>query len=304
MFASGLRGVIFDCDGVMIDSVAANRIFFDRCLAYYGLPPMTDEQAAYCNMSTSRQGLEHILPERAKKDIPRFGRDIVNYDREILPFIKLYPGFLGFADFLHENGVRMAVLTNRTDNGMKSILDFFSLPSYFNPVVTASCGFPKPQPGGARLILSEWGVGAGDVLYVGDSDVDRRTAEACRMPFAAMNPKEILPWMAISAWTATPPSGGNWHPIWKPQEKKLVHPCQHHRRGDLSLSRGRRHVHDHRGRGLCGFLVPHNAVPPGCPRARETDGTRLFPRAQMDALRLLRGTGFFTRGCYCRTRAF
>ena len=78
MFASGLRGVIFDCDGVMIDSVAANRIFFDRCLAYYGLPPMTDEQAAYCNMSTSRQGLEHILPERAKKDIPRFGRDIVN----------------------------------------------------------------------------------------------------------------------------------------------------------------------------------------------------------------------------------
>ena len=186
-------GVIFDCDGVMIDSVAANRIFFDRCLAYYGLPPMTDEQAAYCNMSTSRQGLEHILPERAKKDIPRFGRDIVNYDREILPFIKLYPGFLGFADFLHENGVRMAVLTNRTDNGMKSILDFFSLPSYFNPVVTASCGFPKPQPGGARLILSEWGVGAGDVLYVGDSDVDRRTAEACRMPFAAMNPKENPP---------------------------------------------------------------------------------------------------------------
>lgn len=167
MFASGLRGVIFDCDGVMIDSVAANRIFFDRCLAYYGLPPMTDEQAAYCNMSTSRQGLEHILPERAKKDIPRFGRDIVNYDREILPFIKLYPGFLGFADFLHENGVRMAVLTNRTDNGMKSILDFFSLPSYFNPVVTASCGFPKPQPGGARLILSEWGVGAGDVLLCG-----------------------------------------------------------------------------------------------------------------------------------------
>ena len=193
MFASGLRGVIFDCDGVMIDSVAANRIFFDRCLAYYGLPPMTDEQAAYCNMSTSRQGLEHILPERAKKDIPRFGRDIVNFDREILPFIKLYPGFLGFADFLHENGVRMAVLTNRTDNGMKSILDFFSLPSYFNPVVTASCGFPKPQPGGARLILSEWGVGAGDVLYVGDSDVDRRTAEACRMPFAAMNPKENPP---------------------------------------------------------------------------------------------------------------
>ena len=43
---------------------------------------------------------------------------------------------------------------------------------------------------------------------------------------------------------------------------------------------------------------------PAVPRARETDGTRLFPRAQMDALRLLRGTGFFTRGCYCRTRAF
>jgi len=192
MFASGLRGVIFDCDGVMIDSVEANRIFFDRCLAHYGLPPMTDEQAEFCNMATSRQALEHILPAEAKKDLPRFGRDIVNYDREIIPLIKLYPGFLSFTEFLHANGVRMAVLTNRTDNGMQSILDFFSLP-YFVPVVTSSCGFPKPQPGGARIILDEWGVGAGDVLYVGDSDVDRRTAEACGMPFAAMNPAENPP---------------------------------------------------------------------------------------------------------------
>lgn len=43
LFPDGLRGVIFDCDGVMIDSRAANDEFYNRVLAYFGLPPMTPE---------------------------------------------------------------------------------------------------------------------------------------------------------------------------------------------------------------------------------------------------------------------
>lgn len=53
LFPDGLRGVIFDCDGVMIDSRAANDEFYNRVLAYFGLPPMTPEQEAYSFMATS-----------------------------------------------------------------------------------------------------------------------------------------------------------------------------------------------------------------------------------------------------------
>ncbi len=181
-----IRGAVFDCDGVMISSVDANREFYNRILAHYGMPPMTPAQEAYSFMATARQALERLLPARLHPDIPRMGREIVDYRTEIMPYVKLFPGFLAFAEHLHGHGIRMAVLTNRTRGGMQAVLDFFSLPPYFNPVVTASSGFSKPDPGGALLILSQWGLAPEEVVYVGDSEVDRLTAERAGIPFAAL----------------------------------------------------------------------------------------------------------------------
>ncbi|WP_366912885.1 HAD hydrolase-like protein, partial [uncultured Desulfovibrio sp.] len=61
LFPRGLGGVIFDCDGVMINSRAANEQFYNRVLAYFDLPPMTPEQEAYSFMATAGQALRHIL---------------------------------------------------------------------------------------------------------------------------------------------------------------------------------------------------------------------------------------------------
>lgn len=38
LFPHGIAGVIFDCDGVMIDSRTANNIYYNRVLAWFGLP--------------------------------------------------------------------------------------------------------------------------------------------------------------------------------------------------------------------------------------------------------------------------
>ncbi len=185
LFPKGLAGVIFDCDGVMIDSAAANREFYNIILAHYGLPPMTKEQEGYCLMATSAQALRYLLPEKLHSSVHSIRNNVVNYREKIMPLVKIYPGFLDFVRLLHNHDIRMAVLTNRTEKGMQDVMDILSMPAYFDPVVTASCGFCKPRPEGARLILSQWGVPSGSVLYVGDSDVDRRTAQASSIPFAA-----------------------------------------------------------------------------------------------------------------------
>ncbi len=181
----GLAGVIFDCDGVMIDSREANRTFYNRVLEHYGLAPMTAEQEQYCHMATSAQALAHILPEELHERIPFIGRDVVNYRKQIMPLVKIFPGFLDFAIFLHNHCIRMAVLTNRTANGIRGVLDFFALPPYFDPVMSASEGCCKPAPGGAMAILSQWAAAPDQVLLIGDSEVDRGCAKACGIPFAA-----------------------------------------------------------------------------------------------------------------------
>lgn len=97
-------------------------------------------------MATSGQALRHILPERLHGEIDRVTREEVNYQRDIVPLLRLQPGFLEFANDLHAGGVRMAIATNRISRGIQTVLDFFALPSYFDPVVTASNAAPSRRP--------------------------------------------------------------------------------------------------------------------------------------------------------------
>ena len=53
LFPQGIGGVIFDCDGVIIDSRATNGIYYNRILEHFGLPPMTPEKERYSFMATA-----------------------------------------------------------------------------------------------------------------------------------------------------------------------------------------------------------------------------------------------------------
>lgn len=187
LFARGLDGVIFDCDGVMIDSRESNNLFYNSVLAALGLGPMTPEQERYCFMSTADQCLAHIVPPRLHGEIARVTRDVVNYRRDILPLLRLREGFRDFVDDLRQRGVRMAVHTNRRHAGIQTVLDIFSLPSYFSPVVAADTAAPKPSPEGTRHICEVWGCAPEKVLFVGDSAHDKAAAEGAGVVFAAFD---------------------------------------------------------------------------------------------------------------------
>lgn len=187
LFPQGLEGVIFDCDGVMLDSRAANNAFYNRVLACLGLPPMNNAQENYVYMATVGQSLRHIVPEALHGEIDRVVREDVSYERDIMPLLRLMPGFAALSAQLHELGLRQAIATNRSTEGMQRVLDFFSLPPYFEPVITASNAAPKPSPEGALRICAAWGIAPGQALFVGDSPNDEQAAHAAGIPFAAFD---------------------------------------------------------------------------------------------------------------------
>lgn len=187
LFPRGLGGVIFDCDGVMIDSRAANDEYYNRVLTHFNLPPMTPEQEAYSFMSTSRQALLRMLPPHLHDQLDYVVSEVVNYRRDIVPLLRLQPGFREFTDDLHARGVRMAIDTNRITRGIQTVLDFFALPPYFDPVVAADNVTPKPSPEGARRICAAWKLPPEEVLFVGDSEHDKAAAQGAGTVFAAFN---------------------------------------------------------------------------------------------------------------------
>ncbi|MDR2572867.1 MAG: HAD family hydrolase [Desulfovibrio sp.] len=187
LFPDGLTGVVFDCDGVMIDSREANREYYNRILAFLGLPAMTAEQEVYAFMATARGALRAMVPEDMHPRLEYAATVAVNYGRDVMPLLRLSPGFRDFIQWLRQRGLRMSIATNRVDAALQTVLDFFDLPDYFNPMVTASKAAPKPSPECVRLVCDTWGVKPHTVLFVGDSESDRQAAAGGGAVFAAFN---------------------------------------------------------------------------------------------------------------------
>ena len=188
---NGLCGLVFDCDGVMIDSADANRRFYALALGALGLPPMRKDQEKFAFQATAKQALLSMVPEELHDKIDETVRDKVDYIRDVLPHIRLMPGFEEFIDFAHKKGFRLAIDTNRTREGIMRVLDFFALPPYFDQIICSSNSEPKPSPDGAEKICKAWSAPPKTVLFVGDSENDRKTAVGAGTVFAALGNREL-----------------------------------------------------------------------------------------------------------------
>lgn len=200
---SGLDGVIFDCDGVLLDSRASNTAYYNLVRKFFDLPPMTSEQEDFVHIRTSLQSLHHVLPAPF---LPRLKEalDSIDYMRDLAPHIRLEQGVCELLQGLHEAGVKLAVHTNRSVLTLP-ILDYFDLSKYFSPIISAATHKPKPDPEGIFVILSDWQVPAERVLFVGDSLLDQQAATAARVRFLAYKNPDLSGVAAIDDFAALLP---------------------------------------------------------------------------------------------------
>lgn len=156
-FGGRPSGVIFDCDGVLIDSREANIAYYDYLRSYVGLPPLPKEQHDFVQAGTVNEVLDVIIP-RALRPLMREAVRKVSYLNDIMPRITHYPNLHGVLDLCKGAGIPMGIDTNRTD-GMDILMDNCRLHGYFDPIVLAdSVPHPKPAPDGALFIARSWGL--------------------------------------------------------------------------------------------------------------------------------------------------
>jgi len=186
---SRIAGVVFDCDGVLIDSRVANTAYYNRIREIGGLGPMNPEEEDYTHMHTVRESLIRIFPQELHGRLKEFAEK-VDYGRDILPMAHLEPGAHACLESLSARGLRLAVFTNRGSRGMGVVLDSFNLRSYFDPVITAADVKAKPAPDGLVRIAELWRRPPEDLVFVGDSLLDAMAAEAAKARFLAYrNPR-------------------------------------------------------------------------------------------------------------------
>lgn len=174
---AGVRALIFDLDGTLIDSKLDLAVAVDATLKHMGRAPMPHETiAGYVGRGASaliRSVLgESVTSEEVETGLAYF---LSYYRAHMLDNTVTYPGVReGLASLAK---YPMAVLTNKPVRFSKAILIGLNLLPFFRYVYGGnSFETKKPDPAGVNILLRDLGIAASEAMVVGDSDVDVRTA--------------------------------------------------------------------------------------------------------------------------------
>jgi phosphoglycolate phosphatase len=184
-----IRCVIYDCDGVLFDSIEANmRLYNDLC-STVGRTPLKEEEIRYVHSHTVFEALQFIFGEEMEK---RASEALKQIDfREYLVYLKMEPYLLQTLNLLKAEGILRVVNTNRTTS-MKYVIEKFGLRVFFDMVVTAlDVKNPKPHPESIEKIIREFNLNKEETVFVGDSEVDQKTAHSAGIRFIAYKNREI-----------------------------------------------------------------------------------------------------------------
>ena len=99
----------------------------------------------------------------------------------------LYAGVKETLLKLRENGYKIAIVTTKFHYRIEQILNKYNAYNLIDVIVGAEdVKVEKPNPEGLLWVIDYLGAEKNDVLYVGDSIVDAKTAESAKVKFAAV----------------------------------------------------------------------------------------------------------------------
>jgi phosphoglycolate phosphatase len=179
---SGVRVLIFDLDGTLIDSKLDLALSVNAMLEHMGRSALSHEKVfsfvgngapvlvRRCLSECDRPG------EVAEAEVDRGLAYFLSYYRtHMLDNTVAYPGVREGLDLLA--GRPMAVLTNKPVKFSRAIVEGLGLASYFRYVYGGnSFETKKPDPLGVQVLLRDLNARPEDAMMVGDSEVDVRTA--------------------------------------------------------------------------------------------------------------------------------
>jgi len=168
-----LNSVIFDLDGVIINSEPLMRFAFER--AYHevtrnGQPPIG---AFFEHMGKS---LPIICQEIGLP--PSFTTVYRRICCENVHRVNVFPGIEQLLGRLHAEGTQMGILTGKELRRTHQILSHFDLQRFFSPVIACDMlSKTKPHPEGIQRILAAHGCAPADAVMVGDAVSDIQCAQ-------------------------------------------------------------------------------------------------------------------------------
>jgi phosphoglycolate phosphatase-like HAD superfamily hydrolase len=137
-----IKAVIFDCDGVIVDSRAANASLYNQFLSHFNKEPLNEDQLNYVHCHTLQESLKFLLgDDRLIREAERVWQEM-DYE-PLIELLTLQPGLMECLELLRRH-YKTAIATSRTRT-MGQLLERFELNPYFDLVVTSLDGHTQNQ---------------------------------------------------------------------------------------------------------------------------------------------------------------
>lgn len=184
------KAVIFDMDGVILDSEPLHSLSIERALIAYGKKPVFNDQGVIHEVGSD--GNESAARILADYEIPDSLKEFRNKRRKIFEEIiheKLepLPGVIELLKLLEQNNYRIGLASNRFLDHILIILDNLRIKEYFDVIVGPSdTRRPKPEPDLYLDTAKELSVEPEDCIAIEDSETGVLAAVGARMKVIAV----------------------------------------------------------------------------------------------------------------------
>jgi len=202
-----IRTVIFDLDGTLLDTLEDLTDSSNVIMERFGFPTHTIPEIRAAVGNGLRVLIQRIVPEGTSEEVVQqaFEAFRTYYVEHCNSKTRPYDGILELLGRLKVKGYKTAVVSNKADEAVKLLLE-----EHFPGLIDASMGMKdgirrKPAPDSVFAVMHELGAEKESTVYVGDSDVDKATADnaglACISVTWGFRARELLqtlkPWKIV-----------------------------------------------------------------------------------------------------------
>ena len=162
--------IAFDFDGTLADSVDFCLGVFDLVFEKHLGKNAPSREDIYQNFGMNEAGvIKHYMgsiDQTAVEDFNRWHRELHG---EMCP--ETFPGIIDFLNFLKSKGIRLTILTGRSEATCKISMDFLKLNEYFESVQNGSAE-RNDKAAQLRKLMAENDLKPEELAYVGDAVSD------------------------------------------------------------------------------------------------------------------------------------
>ena len=179
------KGIIFDLDGTLVNSLEDIADSMNNVLQRYSLPGHKLQAYKHFVGKGIKNLVREAIPEASQEEAfisQCYGSMMEEYRNNCVNKSQPYDGIVELLNSLTTFNMKLAVLSNKEHELTKKVVTALLPKCHFEEVIGVSADIPrKPNPFGALLISQQLGIEPENIIYVGDTDVDMQTANSAGM---------------------------------------------------------------------------------------------------------------------------